>query len=60
MVVEGSAEEVEGHPRGTIGFGGDPKAEYTDTSETDSIARSLHVWLARSGDQRHALDFWLI
>lgn len=38
-------EEVAGHPRGTIGFGGDPEAEYTDTRETDLIA-VLYVRLA--------------
>lgn len=41
-------EEVVGHPRGTIGFGGDPVAEYTDTSETDLIA-ALYVHGRRRG-----------
>lgn len=36
-------EEVVGHPRGTIGFGGDPEAEYTDTNETDLIVVSLRM-----------------
>lgn len=46
--------EVEGHPRGTIGFGGDSKAEYTDPiaglarmrrrSQVMSVLRNAH-WL---------------
>lgn len=46
-------EVVEGHPRGTIGFGGDPEAEYTDTSARLILSRHSNVRLAPwPGDRR--------
>lgn len=53
-------EEVEGHPRGTIGFGG-AILKPSIPSETDPIARSLRVrlapWPGDHSDTRQIPDY---